>query len=153
MAAPDPSPASMSGSSSSRDRPVRTPFAVHVACYVLLGGLLGYVLAVRWFRPVQIGEPIAVEPALVDQVDRRIDPNTASWAELTALPGIGETLARRIVRYRESRAGAGALAPTRPAVVFRCPEDLAQVRGIGPKTVARIAPYLKFPPQADGPAE
>jgi hypothetical protein len=31
-----------------------------------------------------------------------IDPNTAQWFELAQLPGIGESLARKIVAFRES---------------------------------------------------
>ena len=70
-----------------------------------------------------------------------VNPNTAPWAELTVLPRIGETMARAIVRYREAATG-GDGAGSRP--VFRRAADLAQVRGIGPKTVQRLAPYLHF---------
>ena len=64
------------------------------------------------------------------QVQFLVDINRADWPELTLLPGIGPTLARRIIESRE-RAGA-----------FRNTDDLQRVPGIGPKTVARIAPYL-----------
>ncbi len=60
----------------------------------------------------------------------RIDLNTADWPELMQLPGIGETLARRIV---EDRAANGP---------FRHGRDLERVRGIGPKTFADVEPYL-----------
>lgn len=71
-----------------------------------------------------------------------IDPNRAPWWELTMLPRIGEHLARRVVRFRELGAAepeAGAATP-----VFRCPADLEGVRGIGPKTVQRITPFMEF---------
>ena len=55
-----------------------------------------------------------------------ISVNSASAQELTRLPGIGPSLAGRIVAWRE---GHGA---------FRTLDDLAQVPGIGPATVARI---------------
>ncbi|HEX8906327.1 MAG TPA: ComEA family DNA-binding protein, partial [Longimicrobiaceae bacterium] len=55
-----------------------------------------------------------------------ISLNSASAQELTRLPGIGPSLAGRIVAWRE---GHGA---------FRTLDDLAQVPGIGPATVARI---------------
>lgn len=48
-----------------------------------------------------------------------IDVNRASEMELTALRGIGPTLARRIVEYREKNGP------------FRSVEELVQVRGIG----------------------
>ena len=53
------------------------------------------------------------------------------------LPRIGEHLARRVVRFRE--LGAGVATP-----VFCRPADLEGVRGIGPKTVQRISPFLEF---------
>ena len=48
-----------------------------------------------------------------------VDVNRASEADLTALRGIGPTLARRIVAYREANGP------------FRSVEELAQVKGIG----------------------
>lgn len=46
------------------------------------------------------------------------------------LPGLGETLAKRIVASRESEGP------------FRDHDDLRRVRGIGPRTLERIRPYL-----------
>ncbi len=71
-----------------------------------------------------------------------VDPNQAPWEELTVLPGVGETRARAIVGFRESSAPSQDDRSGKP--VFRRAADLAQVRGIGPKTVARLAPYLRF---------
>lgn len=70
-------------------------------------------------------------------VRSQIDPNSAPWWELTALPGIGATKAKRIVDYRRSHQGE------QPA--FRQPADLDPVPGIGPKTIQQIAPRLAFP--------
>lgn len=67
----------------------------------------------------------------------QLDPNEATWSELAQLPGIGEIVARKIVSYRER--------PDTPKPAFRLPGDLDRVPGIGPKTAARIAPYLRFP--------
>ena len=71
-----------------------------------------------------------------------IDPNRAPWWELTMLPRIGEHLARRVVRFRELGAGEPEADVATP--VFRRPADLEGVRGIGPKTVRRITPFLEF---------
>ncbi len=65
----------------------------------------------------------------------QIDINDADWPEFSVLPGVGETLARRIV---ESRATEGRFADI---------EELRRVRGIGPKTLERIKPYLRPLPE------
>ena len=71
-----------------------------------------------------------------------LNPNLAPWWELTVLPEIGPALARQIVDYRETqRAGTRAFFPE---IVFRSADDLEGVRGIGPKTVARLIPHLRF---------
>ncbi len=123
------------------------PFGVWLTGYNLLGVLLAYGLFVRWLRPVVLDEPIQVEPALVVQVEQRLDPNTADWADLAQLPGIGEALAKRIVAYRPEHQ------PLRltdePATVFWRAEDLTQVQGIGPKLLDRIRPQLRFPADPD----
>ena len=74
-----------------------------------------------------------------------IDPNTAEWFEFALLPGIGETLSRRIVSARED--ARSDVESGRP--VFELPGDLMRVRGIGGKTIQRISPFLNFPDQRD----
>ncbi|MHC4698026.1 MAG: ComEA family DNA-binding protein [Planctomycetota bacterium] len=64
-----------------------------------------------------------------------VDPNVAPWWELTVLPRVGETLARAIVEHREGCQNS-------PAFVH--PSDLQAVRGIGPKTAQRVAPYIRI---------
>jgi competence protein ComEA len=62
-----------------------------------------------------------------------IDVDRASAEELERLPGIGPALAARIIAER----GAGGR--------FGGPDGLLRVHGIGPKTLARIRPYLTRP--------
>jgi comEA protein len=63
-----------------------------------------------------------------------LDLNTASAAELELLPGIGPALASRIV---EHRATVGLFARV---------DDLDKVRGIGPKLLERLRPYVRVAP-------
>jgi competence protein ComEA len=57
---------------------------------------------------------------------KKINLNQATTAELQFLPGIGPSLSRRIVEYRETHGK------------FHQIEDLIQIPGIGPKTLERI---------------
>jgi competence protein ComEA len=75
-------------------------------------------------------ELVELEHFPVRPLKFQTDLNRADWPELAGLPGIGETLARRIVEHR-NRHGP-----------FRRAEDLRQVRGIGAKTLERIRPHL-----------
>ena len=71
-----------------------------------------------------------------------IDPNQAPWYEFTVLPRIGESLGRRITEFRtEASRRTDDVAQS---LVFHGAVDLDDVRGIGPKTVLRIAPHLRF---------
>jgi competence ComEA-like helix-hairpin-helix protein len=79
-------------------------------------------------RPLQEGE--------------RLDPNRATAAELDRLPGVGPSTADAIVRSREARGR------------FVRPEEMLEVRGIGPATLDRIRPHLDLsePPGLTAPA-
>ncbi len=93
----------------------------------------------------QLGARDALPPAVAT-----IDPNVAPWYELTVLPRIGEGMAEEIIGYRETAAHVVPVfnrletgsTPTRPA--FTCPADLTRIRGIGPKTIRRMGPFLRF---------
>ena len=61
---------------------------------------------------------------------RQIDVNTAGVAEFERLPGVGATLARRIVDDREAHGP------------FQSAEDLTRVKGIGPKTLSTFQEYV-----------
>ena len=70
------------------------------------------------------------------QQETRIDINTADAETLQQLPGIGPTLAERIVAEREA---GGPFADA---------ADLTRVDGIGEKTAQALAPYIIT--QSDG---
>ena len=63
-----------------------------------------------------------------------LDPNRADAATLEVLPGIGATRAQAILDARAERP-------------FAKVAELGRVPGIGPTTLARIAPYLAVEPE------
>ena len=67
-----------------------------------------------------------------------IDVERASASEWERLPGIGPSLAARIVADRSARGP------------FKTLEGLLRVRGIGPRTLERIRPYLAPAPADSG---
>lgn len=69
----------------------------------------------------------------------KINPNTASVAELGVLPGVGDALAARIVLLRASRQEVDRANP-----VFQRAEDLRDVSGVGPKSIEKLRPFLRF---------
>ncbi|MGB2984393.1 MAG: helix-hairpin-helix domain-containing protein [Phycisphaerae bacterium] len=95
---------------------------------------------VLWAALPGVFAPNAAAP--VPPASATVDPNVAPWWELTVLPRIGETTARKIVRYRESVMQSSGSGEDDRA--FQRAVDLERVRGIGPVTVRRIAPYLCF---------
>ncbi len=76
----------------------------------------------------QSGDAFTVAPTLV------VDANTAPARVLTALPHVGPH-------------SCGAWVAARADRLFSSPEDAqSRVRGLGPATLAQIAPYLRFEP-------
>lgn len=63
---------------------------------------------------------------------RRVNINTATAAELELLPDIGPKMAGEIVAYRQKHGPFKALA------------DVDKVKGVGPKTLAKLEPLIAF---------
>ena len=109
---------------------------------VLLTLLLASLATRYACNTMYVSDPQPETPPRFDELADRIDPNTADWQTLAALPGIGERRARDIVEYRQ-RKQTQANDPT--LVVFDAPGDLLYVRGVGVAVVAGLKPYLSFP--------
>jgi competence ComEA-like helix-hairpin-helix protein len=69
---------------------------------------------------------VSFAPALWAVEPVKININEATVEELSQLKGIGETLAERIVAYREESGP------------FKSIEDIMNVNGVGPKTFDEI---------------
>lgn len=60
-----------------------------------------------------------------------VNINTATVEQLVTLPGVGDTTARSIVRYREKNGP------------FRRVEDLLILKGMSKQKLAKLRPYVK----------
>ena len=85
-------------------------------------------------RPAPTATALAVPESAASEPEQTelIDLNTATASELTALPGIGEVLAARIVEHRNANG---------PFVRL---DQLMAIQGIGPITYERIRPLVRL---------
>lgn len=107
-------------------------WAVFLAFFILLSSIYFAFHQLRQSRFIDIEQNV---PRLDYQL--AIDINSAEWYELTALPGISENYARRIVEFR-SRHGR-----------FHTIDELVNVPGIGPKRLEQIRNYLHIDTTTD----
>ncbi len=76
------------------------------------------------------GDTQRLRPRRKAEPTEPVNINTASKAELMTLPGVGEVIAERILEYRRAKR-------------FETPEELMEVKGIGPKKFERLRPYIR----------
>ena len=69
-----------------------------------------------------------------------VNINTASAADLEALPGIGAKTAARIIEYRQKNGP------------FKKIEELMNVRGVGEKNFLKLKPQITVTTKAEGAA-
>ncbi len=113
--------------------------SVHTLLYVFIVVAFCIGLGLR-LGTVSI-DASAATSASQPSVRDRLNPNTADWQELATLPGIGESLARRIVEHRQNQRRL--LADPR-AIVFHRASDLEAVKGIGAAKIATLEGFLTF---------
>jgi competence protein ComEA len=68
----------------------------------------------------------------------KVDINSATAAQLTELPGVGEKTAARIVEHRQKQGP------------FKSTQELMNVKGIGEKNLQKLTPYLTLGEPARG---
>lgn len=113
-----------------------------VVVVIAVGLLVGLSIRVA-LRHTYIPDPQPAEGLRAADLADKLDPNTATVAEIAAIPNVGETLAQAVVSYREAHLKD---YPDRPA--FREPMDLLRVRGIGVARMEGMQGYLVFPTTA-----
>jgi len=89
-------------------------------------------VGVRDSRDAPAGTAAAALGAEAPVADGLVDLNTATAAELEALPGIGPVLAERIVQWREDNGP------------FTDVEVLGEVSGIGDALMAQLRPRVRI---------
>lgn len=113
------------------NRQLQSLLVLTSCCLMLMAGYWFYLGGHR-------GELIEINRADPLTAKYEVDINRADWPEMVQLPGLGETLARRIISDRKEHGP------------FRDIDDLDRVDGIGLRTLERIRPYLiPIPDDAD----
>ena len=113
---------------SGRGRPTKSEIILLGLTAVFLCALAGLSLRDRQDRvPGVVIETEAEVPREEIATDfPPVDLNTATAAELDTMPGIGESLARRIIAYREANGPFGSI------------EEIMEVSGIGEAKFAEL---------------
>ena len=73
---------------------------------------------------------VGVAASMCAAQTKPVDLNAAGEAELQSVPGIGKSLATRIVQFREKNGA------------FKSVDDLLKVQGIGEKSLEKLRPFL-----------
>jgi len=66
----------------------------------------------------------------VEQIEGKVNINTATEAQIALLPGLGPKLATEVVNYRTNNGG------------FKTIEDIKKVSGVGDKKFEKIKDYV-----------
>jgi comEA protein len=112
--------------------PHRSHMTGTLSLLLLIGSLLGLSITacVKLPHRSQASRLALAPQAKEESASPPLNINTASAEELEKLPGIGRSLAARIISYRQQYGR------------FRRAEHLIMVRGIGERRFRRLRPYI-----------
>ncbi len=114
----------------------RRDIVLWVLLIVLAGSLFYCAIENRY----KVNSGLEINDKEVNALADKVNPNTASWASLARLPGIGPGKAKAIIKYRNVWKKN---EPT-DKIAFGASNDLCRIKGIGQKTVEQIKDYLVF---------
>jgi competence protein ComEA len=100
---------------------------------VVLGCALAALMAVAPTMATAQEKAAKSKPA--PAVSTPVNLNTATAADLQALPGVGAATARLIIEHREKNGG------------FKKIEELMNIKGIGEKSFLKLKPMVVVSPQ------
>jgi competence protein ComEA len=86
------------------------------------------------FALAQQTPPVSPAPKTVVQSAAPVNLNTATKADLEKLPGVGPSMAQRILDYRQKNGS------------FKKTEELMNVQGIGEKSFLKLRPLVTVAP-------
>ena len=129
-------------------RSLSTPARLAAAAVLGIAGLLS--IARGWHAsaraPLSLPAPAKSSDAEASESRQtqtrttgQLNINAASQAEIELLPGVGPSLAARIIEHRRKNGDFHSLT------------DLDRVKGIGPKLLEKIAPLIIFEARAQAP--
>jgi competence protein ComEA len=104
-----------------------------------LGSFLIVLLALA--APVTAQEKAAKSKPVAASPTTPVNLNTATVAQLEALPGVGTRTAQLIVEHRQKTGG------------FKKIEELMNIKGIGEKSFLKLKPMVTVAPAKDGADE
>ena len=93
--------------------------------YFLLWLLVAFLILTRSDQSAPVIELSNADPSPLS-----IDLNQDPWERLTLIPGLGKTLAQRIVTFREARGG------------FRTLDEVKSIPGIPDRAIEEASPWL-----------